>query len=131
MATLLREHLERCSVRVAPSSKRREPLQKSRNPLDVTALDRITKIIQFNRQESTHLPQIFDRPPRRCRAEFAVCCVDVRALLHQRPYDIAMSAKCRMMKRRGAESILLVDELAMPLNNGSNFHQVATLRSFD
>jgi hypothetical protein len=36
-----------------------------------------------------------------------------------------------MMKRRGAESILLVDELAMPLNNGSNFHQVATLRSFD
>jgi hypothetical protein len=31
----------------------------------VTSPDRVGKVFQFNRQESAHLAQVFDRPPGR------------------------------------------------------------------
>jgi hypothetical protein len=94
-------------------------------------LDCKAKVIQFNPQESAHLSQVFNRPPRRRRAEFAVRRVDVRALLHQCSNDIAMSAKGRMVKRGSAQLVFLVDKLRLPLRNGSNIRYVTTFCGLD
>jgi len=89
------------------------------------------KVLQFNPQESTHLPQIFNCPPRRRRTEFTVRSVNLRAVFHQDPNNIAMSTKCRMVKRGRAELVPLLDKIGMLLGNGSNVGYVATLRSLD
>ncbi len=119
------------SLGVRHSPKTGETLEESRNPLDVPASDCISEVVQLNPQESTHLPQIFDRPSCGCSAELGVSCVDVRAMFHQRMDDVAMPAKCRVVKGRSAGWIPLVDKFRMAVGDLSHIRNVATLRGLN
>jgi hypothetical protein len=82
IARLLGKQLEGHPLRVARFTKSREALEEACNPFDVASPYGVRKVVQLNRQKSTQLTQVFDRPPRRRRTEFMVSCVDFRAMFH-------------------------------------------------
>src|SRR5262245_23932410 len=115
------------SIFVARLSKRREPLQKPRNPSNVSELNSIGQVFKLNGQVSTHLPQILDCPACRRSAELTVSDVYFRAPFKQQSHNFAMPIQCRIVKGRGARFVSLVHDLVICVKNDSDIFQIALL----
>lgn len=117
IAGVLGEELEGAALRVAGFPKSGEALEESRNPFDVSSLDGIGEVGEFDSQEAADLAQILDCPAGGGGSEFLVNGVDIGAKLHQELGELAVSAKGRVVKRRGSVPVSLVDESRVTLND--------------
>src|SRR5215510_7015123 len=127
VARFSRKLMKWSSIFVTRLAKRREPLQKPRNPSNISDLNSIGKVIKLNAQISTHLAQILDCPTCRRSAELTVGDVYFRAPFKQQPHNLAMPIQCRIVKWRGAGFVTLVDDLFFCVKDGPDTFQIALL----
>ena len=117
---------ERNSLSTTGSTKAREALEESCYPTDISLLNRISKVGKLNSQKATHFAQILNRPTRRSRTKLSVGGVDFRAVLNQELSHQPVSAKCRVVKCRRTEFVLLVNKFRMVVNDGSDIFNCAS-----
>src|SRR5262245_35785595 len=127
IAGFSRKLLKWSSIFVARLAKRRKPLQKPRNPSNVSELNSIGQVFKLNGQVSAQLAQILDRPTCRRSAELTVGDVYFRASLKQQSHNLAMPIQCRIVKGRGARFVTLVDDLVFGVKDGPDTFQIALL----
>src|SRR5215510_16354699 len=125
IARFSRKLLKWPSIFVARLAKRRKPLQKPRNPSNVSDLNSIGQVIKLNAQVSTHLAQILDRPTCRRSAELTVGDVYLRASFKQQSHNLAMTIQGRIVKWRGARFVPLIEDLVICVKDGLDTFQVA------
>src|SRR5215510_2970681 len=127
IARFSRKLLKWSSIFVARLAKPRKPLQKPRNPSNVSELNSIGQVFKLNGQISAHLAQILDRPTCRRSAELTVGDVYFRAPFKQQSHNLAMPIQCRIVKGRGARFVTLVDDLVFCVKDGPCAFQIALL----
>ena len=83
IAGVLGQELEGAALRVAGFPKGGEALEESGNPFDLSSLDGVGKVGEFDSQESAYLAQVLDCPACGGGAEFLVNGVDIRSKLYK------------------------------------------------
>ena len=127
MAGLLSQRSERSPVRVRRLAKRRKAAQKSCDPFEVSPLNGMGEIFQFDAQESAHLSQIFNGPTSGRCPKPRVLSIDVSASTHQFLHHSAMPGEGRIVKGGGASCIPLIDKISVRIEDGSSRREITAL----
>src|SRR5256885_2079637 len=100
-------------------------------PPDISKLNGISKVCEFNGKVATPLPQILDCPTGWRGTEPAVSAVDFCASVEQQLDDFAKSIKRRVVKSGCARFVVCTHKFAVFVQNRPDLVHITQLYGFD
>jgi len=106
------------SVRVSSLDERGVARHEPSRPRDVTHPDGVEHVLDLDREQSTELAKVMNRPTGRRRAIGCVARVQLGARVDEGRYERAMAVECRVMQRGRPISIAGARQLRMRSQEG-------------